>query len=188
MFDLSAVQAAIRAQGFDGWLLYDFRGINILAQRIVGLEEKKLSRRWFYFVPATGEPKKLVHAIEPASLDGLPGTQKTVYRRWQELEAGVGALVAGTKHIAMEYSPRNGNPYVSRVDAGTIELVRSLGVEVLSSGDLVQQFEATWDDEQEASHFAAAKVTDAAYGVAWTFIADQVKKNGQTTELDVQKR
>ena len=188
MFDLPAVQSAIKSQKVDGWLLYDFRGINILAQRVVGLEEKKLSRRWFYFVPATGEPKKLVHAIEPASLDGLPGKQKTVYRRWQELEAGVGALVSGAKRIAMEYSPRNGNPYVSRVDAGTIELVRSFGVEVVSSGDLVQQFEATWDDEQEASHFAAAKVTDAAYGVAWAFIADQVKKNGQTTELDVQKR
>jgi Xaa-Pro dipeptidase len=188
MFDLPAVQSAIKAQNVDGWLLYDFRGINILAQRVVGLEEKKLSRRWFYFVPASGEPKKLVHAIEPASLDSLPGKQKTVYRRWQELEAGVGALVSGAKRIAMEYSPRNGNPYVSRVDAGTIELVRSFGLEVVSSGDLVQQFEATWDDEQEASHFAAAKVTDAAYGVAWTFIAEQVKKSGQTTELDVQKR
>jgi Xaa-Pro aminopeptidase len=188
MFDLSTVQSAIKAQNVDGWLLYDFRGINILAQRVVGLEEKKLSRRWFYYVPASGEPKKLVHAIEPASLDSLPGKQKTVYRRWQELEAGVGALVSGAKRIAMEYSPRNGNPYVSRVDAGTIELVRSFGLEVVSSGDLVQQFEATWDDEQEASHFAAAKVTDAAYGVAWSFIADQVKKNGQTTELDVQKR
>jgi len=188
MFDLPAVQSAIRAQKVDGWLLYDFRGINILAQRVVGLDEKKLSRRWFYFVPATGEPRKLVHAIEPASLDGLPGTQKTVYRRWQELEAGVGALLSKTKRIAMEYSPRNGNPYVSRVDAGTIELVRSFGVDIVSSGDLVQEFEATWDDDQEASHFAAAKVTDAAYGVAWAFIADQVKKSGQTTELDVQKR
>jgi Xaa-Pro aminopeptidase len=188
MFDLPAVQAAIRAQGFDGWLLYDFRGINILAQRVVGLDEKKLSRRWFYFVPATGEPRKLVHAIEPASLDALPGSSKTVYRRWQELEAGVGALLTGVKRIAMEYSPRNGNPYVGRVDAGTIELVRSFGVTVESSGDLVQQFEATWDDEQEASHFAAAKVTDAAYGVAWSFIADQIKAKGQTTELDVQKR
>jgi len=188
MFDLPAVQSAIRAQKVDGWLLYDFRGINILAQRVVGLDEKKLSRRWFYFVLATGEPRKLVHAIEPASLDGLPGTQKTVYRRWQELESGVGALLSGTKRIAMEYSPRNGNPYVSRVDAGTIELVRSFGVDIVSSGDLVQEFEATWDDEQEASHFAAAKVTEAAYGVAWAFIADRIKAAGQTTELDVQKR
>src|SRR5947199_7345845 len=131
MFDLPAVQAAIRAQGFDGWLLYDFRGSNILAQRIVGLDEKKLSRRWFYFVPATGEPKKLVHAIEPASLDHLPGGRKTVYRRWQELEAGVGQLVSGAKRVAMEYSPRNANPYIGRVDAGTVELVRSFGCDVL---------------------------------------------------------
>ena len=157
MFDLPAVQAAIRAQGFDGWLLYDFRGSNVLAQRVVGLSEKKLSRRWFYFVPATGEPRKLVHAIEPASLDDLPGKTKTVYRRWQELEAGVGALVTGAKRVAMEYSPRNGNPYIGRVDAGTVELVRSFGVDVQPSGDLMQQFEATWDADQEASHFEAAQ-------------------------------
>jgi len=188
MFDLAAVQAAIRDQQLDGWLLYDFRGLNVLAQRVVGLAEKKLSRRWFYFVPAAGGPKKLVHAIEPAALDGLPGADKTVYRRWQELEAGVGGLVAGAKRVAMEYSPRNGNPYVSRVDAGTVELVRSFGPEVVSSGDLIQQFEATWDADQERSHFEAAKVTDAAYGVAWGFIAEQVKLKGQTTELDVQKR
>jgi Xaa-Pro aminopeptidase len=97
-------------------------------------------------------------------------------------------LLTGAKRIAMEYSPRNGNPYVGRVDAGTIELVRSFGVVVESSGDLVQQFEATWDDDQETSHFAAAKVTDAAYGVAWSFIASEIKAKGQTTELEVQKR
>lgn len=189
MFDLAAVQSAIRAAQFDGWLLYDFRGINNLALRVVGLPEKKLlSRRWFYFVPANGEPKKLVHAIEPASLDGLPGSNKTVYRRWQELEAGVGALVAGAKTVAMEYSPRNGNPYIGRVDAGTVELVRSFGSEVVSSGDLIQQFEATWDDEQEKMHFAAEKVTSEAYGVAYRFIADEIRVKGQTTEVAVQAR
>jgi Xaa-Pro aminopeptidase len=188
MFDLPAVQAAIRAQGFDGWLLYDFRGSNVLAQRIVGLDEKKLSRRWFYYVPASGEPKKLVHAIEPASLDALPGKAKAVYRRWQELEKGIQALIAGVNKVAMEYSPRNGNPYVGKVDAGTVELVRSFGVEVVSSGDLVQEFEATWDDGQESSHFAAAKVTDSAYAVAWAFIADKTRNNGQADELIVQKR
>jgi Xaa-Pro aminopeptidase len=187
MFDLAAVQAAIRDQKLDGWLLYDFRGTNVLAQRVVGLAEKKLSRRWFYFVPASGEPKKLAHAIEPAALDALPGP-KTVYRRWQELEAGVGGLVAGADRVAMEYSPRNGNPYVSRVDAGTVELVRSFGAEVVSSGDLIQLFEATWDAEQERSHFEAAKLTDAAYGVAWGFIAEQIRRSGRAMELDVQKR
>src|SRR5881227_3883975 len=104
MFALPAVQKAIQNQGLDGWLLYDFRGSNVLAQRVVGLDEKKFSRRWFYFVPASGEPRKLAHAIEPASLDSLPGKQKTVYRRWQELEAGVGKLLTGVKRIAMEYS------------------------------------------------------------------------------------
>ena len=95
MFDLDAVQAAIREAGFDGWLLYDFRGTNILAQRVADLADKNLSRRWFYYVPAAGEPKKLVHAIEPGALDHLPGTAKTIYRRWQDLETGVGELVIG---------------------------------------------------------------------------------------------
>jgi len=187
MFDLSAVQAAIREAGFDGWLLYDFRGLNVLAQRVVGAGEK-LSRRWFYFVPATGEPKKLVHAIEPASLDHLPGKHKTVYRRWQELEAGVGELVKGTKRVAMEYSPRNANPYIGRVDAGTVELVRSFGCEVLPSGDLIQRFEAVWDDDQEKSHFEAAKHCRDAYDVAFGFIADQIRAHGFVTETAVQAR
>ena len=188
MFDLAAVQASLKSHGLTGWLLYDFRGTNVLAQRILGLSEKKLSRRWFYYVPATGEPKKLVHAIEPASLDHLPGKEKIVYRRWQELEAGVAQLIVGAKSLAMEYSPRNANPYISRVDAGTIELVRSVGPEVVSSGDLIQEFEAVWDDDQVASHFAAAKVTDAAFGVAWHFIADEIKSKGRTSEVAVQDR
>ncbi len=188
MFDLNLVQQALREMNLDGWLLYDFRGMNILAQRVVGLSEKKLSRRWFYFVPAHGEPKKLAHAIEPASLDTLPGSAKTIYRTWQELEEGVCQMVIGSKQIAMEYSPRNGNPYVSRVDAGTVEMIRSFGTEVVSSGDLIQQFEATWDDDQVAMHFEAAVHTDAAYGIAYQFIADEIRANGFTTECRVQKR
>src|SRR6476661_2769811 len=143
MFDLAAIQAAIREQNLDGWLLYDFRRMNVLACRVLGFGESFLSRRWFYFIPAQGDPQKLVHRIESASLDRFPGS-KTVYMRWQELEAGVGKLVQGRKKIAMEYVPRNSNPYVSRVDAGTIELVRSFGVEIVPSGDLIQLFEACW--------------------------------------------
>ncbi|MBA4188615.1 MAG: hypothetical protein C0467_11495 [Planctomycetaceae bacterium] len=190
MFDLNAVQAAIREAGFDGWLLYDFRGLNILAQRVVGLAGKKslLSRRWFYYVPATGEPKKLVHAIEPASLDHLPGTQKVTYRRWQELEAGVGSLVSGAKKVAMEYSPRNANPYIGRVDAGTIELVKSFGCDVVASGDLIQQFEAVWDADQEKSHFEAAKHCREAYNVAFAFIAAEIKAHGKVMETAIQAR
>src|SRR5690242_10910108 len=130
MFNLTTVQTAIQQFGFDGWLLYDFRGLNILARRVVDLPaDAILSRRWFYYVPAQGEPRKLVHRIESHALDGLPGTAQ-VYLRWQELEAGVQALVKGARKVAMEYVPRNANPYVSRVDAGTVELVRSFSVEV----------------------------------------------------------
>src|SRR5438067_5203457 len=178
MFDLSSVQSAIRELGLDGWLLYDFRGLNVLARRVLGLNpEHILSRRWFYFVPARGEPKKLVHRIESGALDAYPGS-KRVYLRWQELEAGVGALVKGSKRVAMEYVPRNANPYVSRVDAGTVELVKSCGVEVVPSGDLVQLFEATWSDEQWAMHLEAARHTRSAYDVAWRFIAERMRENG----------
>ena len=187
MFDLAAIQSAVREQGLDGWLLYDFRQLNVLAARVAGTGPK-LSRRWAYFVPAKGQPKKLVHAIEPAALDHLPGDDKTVYLKWQEFEAGLAHLLGGVKRAAMEYSPRNGNMYISRVDAGTIEIVRGCGVEPVSSGDLIQQFEATWDEDQEALHFEAAKHTDAAFGVAWQFIAEQLRTQGYTTEVDVQAR
>ena len=188
MFDLEAVQAAVRAAGLDGWLLYDFRGSNVLAQRVCDLEAKKLSRRWFYYVPADGLPLKLVHAIEPAALDHLPGTTKTVYRRWQDLETGVGELVIGAKRVAMEYSPRNANPYIGRADAGTVELVKSYRVEIVPSGDLIQQFEATWDADQEKSHFEAAGHCRDAYDVAFDFIASEIRARGSVTEAAVQAR
>lgn len=185
MFHLPEIQSALRELRLDGWLLYDFRGSNVLARRIVGFPDSVTgSRRWFYWVPAKGDPHKLVHRIEDTVLDRLPGG-KTIYLRWQELEAGVAKLVQGSGRIAMEYAPRNANPYVSRVDAGTVELVRSCGVEVVSSGDLVQQFEATWDDEQWGMHQAAAEVTNAAYDVAWSAIAEGVRRSGGIEETAV---
>jgi Xaa-Pro dipeptidase len=187
MFDLAAVQSAIGEMGFDGWLLYDFRGLNVLARRVIGLpSDAMLSRRWFYFIPARGEPRKLQHRIEPHALDHLPGSAHS-YLRWQELEAGVAALVNGARRVAMEYVPRNANPYVSRVDAGTIELVRSFGVEVVPSGDLVQMFEARWDGEQWAMHQEAAKHTRSAYDVAFAFIAERVRRDGSVRETEVQQ-
>jgi Xaa-Pro aminopeptidase len=187
MFDLASVQQAIAAQSLDGWLLYDFRGLNLLARRVIGLSpDQMLSRRWFYYVPAKGEPRKLVHRIEPHALDALPGSAKA-YLRWQELEAGVGELVKGSKRVAMEYVPRNANPYVSRVDAGTVELVRSFGVEIVPSGDLVQTFEACWSDEQWAMHLEAARHTRSAFDCAFRFIADNVRKNGAVSETQVQQ-
>jgi Xaa-Pro aminopeptidase len=187
MFDLAAVQAAVREQQLDGWLLYDFRGLNVLAKRVLGFApDVMLSRRWFYFVPAQGEPRKLVHRIESGALDAYPGS-KQIYLRWQELEAGVAALVRRAKRIAMEYVPRNANPYVSRVDAGTIELVRSCGVDIVSSGDLVQLFEACWDDAQWALHQEAARHTRSAYDVAFDFIRAKTRGGGSVRETQIQQ-
>lgn len=186
MFDLPAIQQALKDFQLDGWLLYDFRGSNILARRILDLGEQPIgSRRFFYCIPADGIPRKLVHRIEQGALDHLPG-DKTVYLTWQELEAGVQKLVSGQLRVAMEYSPRNANPYISKVDAGTVELVRSCGVEPVPSGDLIQLFEATWDDAQWASHLEAAVHTDSAYSRAWKFIADRVRSGTTVTERDVQ--
>jgi Xaa-Pro dipeptidase len=188
MFNLDQVQSALRDFQLDGWLIYDFRGSNLLARRVVGFPDDQMgSRRWFYYIPASGQPRKLVHRIETAALDHLPG-EKTIYLRWQELEAGVATLLKGAKRIAMEYSPRNANPYVSRVDAGTIELVKSCGVEIVSSGDLIQRFEATWDDDQIAMHHEAARHTDSAYAVAWKFIAEKTRGGGSILETEVQAR
>jgi Xaa-Pro dipeptidase len=187
MFDLASVQSALQAAKLDGWLLYDFRGLNVLARRILDIPaDAILSRRWFYFVPAHGEPRKLVHQIEPHALEGVPGTVER-YLRWQELEASVASLLRGCRRVAMEYVPRNANPYISRVDAGTVELVRSCGVEVVSSGDLIQQFEACWDDEQWAMHLEAAKHTRSAFEAAFAFIAQRVRNAGFVYETQVQQ-
>jgi Xaa-Pro aminopeptidase len=186
--DVGAVQDALRAQGLDGWLWYDFQGANPIAQRLAGLGKGGpiASRRWFYMIPASGEPRALVHAIERHNLDALPGT-KTPYAGRVQLESGLKGLLEGTHRIAMEYSPQGAIPYVSRVDAGTIELVRAQGIEVVSSGDLVQQFEAHWDARAIASHKAAAerlyRVKDRAFDTAARRVRDRVP----TTEFDLQQ-
>ncbi|RLS80272.1 MAG: M24 family metallopeptidase, partial [Planctomycetota bacterium] len=185
MLNLAAIQTALRESHLDGWLMYDFRASNILARRILQFADGPAgSRRWVYFIPSEGPPRKLVHRIESGALDHLPG-EKQVYLKWQEFEAGVAALVAGRKRVAMEYSPRNGNPYISRVDAGTVELVREAGAEVIPSGDLIQLFEAVWDDEQWAMHLEASLHTDSAYPAAWSFIAQEIRSRGETTEAAV---
>ncbi len=190
MLNLADIQDSLQPSGFDGWLLYDFRGGNPLARRVLRFPEgAHATRRWFYFIPAQGEPRKLVHRIESGVLDHLPG-EKRIYLRWQELESGVRWLLGAVSdaralRVAMEYALGVSNPYVSYVDAGTVEFVRTLGVNVQSSGDLIQQFEAALDDEQWAMHLGAARLTDAAYSVAWKFIADGVRGGRVVTELDV---
>jgi Xaa-Pro aminopeptidase len=186
MFDLATIQQSLRGFGIDGWLLCDFRGSNLPARRVLDLEGRPPgSRRFFYMVPAEGEPTKLVHAIEPRALDHLPGS-KVVYKAWQELEASVAALVAGKRRVAMEYAPNLTNPYVSKVDAGTIEFVRGQGIEVVSSGDLIQLFEATWDDRQWEQHRRAEAVTTSAFDLAWGLIADRTRGGGSIRETEVQ--
>ncbi len=188
MFDLDATQAAIQQFGMDGWLLYDFRGINLLAARIAGIPDDDLgSRRWFYFVPASGQPRKLVHAIEPAMLDHLPG-DKIVYLKWQELEAGLQSMLSGSGTVAMEYSEKAGNPYVSRVDAGTVELVRSFGPTVVSSGNLIQYFEARFTDEQWQLHLQADALNQQAFEMAWQTIADHARSGQTLSESQLQQK
>ncbi|HEU4929047.1 MAG TPA: M24 family metallopeptidase [Candidatus Krumholzibacteria bacterium] len=187
MFDLNAIQSALRDLGLDAWLLYDFRGSNPLARRVLGLDEKAInSRRFFYLIPANGAPRKLLHRIETFVLDTLPG-ERVVYLRWQELEKGIKELVSPFKRVAMEYSPKNAIPYVSHVDAGTVEMVKAAGVEVVSSGDLITIFEATWDDAQWQMHLEADKHTQAGYDVAWGLIAERVRAGKTLREVDVQK-
>jgi Xaa-Pro aminopeptidase len=182
--NIPAVQEALRAEGLDGWLLYDFHGSNPIAARVANTlgEGRMTTRRWFYLIPAAGEPRALVHAIERHNLDDLPG-HKTVYAGREELEAGLAQLVSGLHRVAMEYSPKCAIPYISRVDAGTVELVRQHGIEVRSSGDLVQQFEARWDDTALATHRQAAKALYRIKDRAFEAIARRAGAGTQEYEI-----
>ena len=186
-FELSAIQHALREDGLDGWLLYDFHGSNPIARGVAGLRggAKLTTRRWYYLVPASGAPRALVHGIERDALAHLPGEQRT-YAGRAALEAGLAGLLQGMRRIAMEYSPACAIPYVSRVDAGTVERIRSLGAEVVSSGDLVQRFEAVWDDAALASHRAASERLYAIKDRAFALIRDRVA-GGALTEHAVQQ-
>jgi len=175
--DVGAIQQALRSERLDGWLLYDFHGSNPIASHLAGLDHgaHMTTRRWYYLIPAKGSPRGLVHAIERHNLDPLPG-EKTAYAGRQELESGLTRLLSGLRRVAMEYSPDCAIPYLSRVDAGTAEAVRRRGVEIVSSGDLVQQFEATWTSDQLASHRSASealyRIKDRAFATAATALRD----------------
>ena len=184
---ISRIQQAVQAAGVDGWLFYDFRGSDPLAASILNLPRGvHRTRRWFYFVPASGEPVRVVHAIEPAALDHLPG-DKRVYLAWQQLHSELRDLLAGKQRIAMQYSPLNNIPYVARVDAGTVELIRSLGVEVVSSADLVSEFEATLTSEQHRSHIEAADQLGALVHAAFGEIARRLRQDDPPTEYEIQQ-
>ena len=184
---IPAVQGALREEGVDGWLLYDFQGSNPIASRLSGLagSGKMATRRWYYFIPATGEPRGLVHAIERYNLDHLPG-DKRAYAGREQLSSGLRALLGGARTVAMEYSPSNAIPYVSRVDAGTIETVQQLGVTVVSSGDLAQRFEAIWSDAAFATHVAAAERLYRVKDRAFALIRERMTTHTPVSEIDVQ--
>ncbi len=183
-FDLAAVQAAIRAADLDGWLLYDFRNTDPIARKVLGLEGHAGSRRWFYFLPAEGEPRKLVHAIETKALDAVPGAA-TVYLTWQSLDDGITRILGDAQRVAMNYSPQCDVPYVSKVDAGTVEKVRSKGVEVVSSADLMQAFEAVLDEEQLASHHRAAKRVRDLVDEVFALVGKTLRAGKAITERDI---
>ena len=187
-FDRSAMQRALVEDGLDGWLLYDFHGSNPIARRIAGLSgaAKLTTRRWYYLVPASGEPRALVHRIERDTLAHLPGKRR-IYSGRAELDTGLAELMRGMGRVAMEYSPACAIPYLSRVDAGTVERIRSLGAEVVSSGDLVQRFEAAWDSTALATHRDASEHLHAIKDRTFELIRDGVA-GGATSEYEVQQR
>jgi Xaa-Pro dipeptidase len=183
--NLNAIQSALREHHLDGWLFYDHHHRDPIAYRILSLDEDSfVSRRWFYFIPAEGEPRKLVHRIESGKLDSLPGT-KDAYSSWQELEHKLEAMLDGAATIAMQYSPRNAIMYVAMVDAGTIELIRSMGKKVVSSADLVSVFEAVLTEHQISTHFEAQRRLDAVLAAGWKYIGESVRTNTPITEFDV---
>jgi Xaa-Pro aminopeptidase len=187
--DIGAVQAALRADGIDGWLLYDFRGLNPLAADVTGVGRQGghlATRRWYYLIPATGEPRGLVHKIEKDSLAHLPGATSR-YAGRDQLEAGLRTLLHGMQRVAMEYSPGCAIPYVARVDAGTIELVRQAGADVVSSGDLIQRFSTIWDAAAITTHVQASEKLYRVKDRALDVVARRLRDRTATTEYDVQQ-
>lgn len=181
------IQSALREEQIDGWLLYNFRGNNPFASRILNLPSHIMqTRRYYYLVPAQGEPRKLVHGIEQWNLDDVPG-EKTVYVSWRSLDEGLASMLKGLRTVAMEYSPGNAIPYVATVDAGTVELVRKAGVEVVSSANLVQRFEACWSDEQAADNMESAKHLREIVDLTFGFMKRKIGGNEGLTEYQVQQ-
>ena len=184
--NLAAIQTALRERNIDAWFFCDHHHRDPIAYRVLGLPENLMvTRRWFYVIPAEGDPAKLVHKIESGHLDALPGSKRQ-YSSWQELFENVKAMLAPYRDIAMQYSPNNLVFYISLVDGGTIELIRGLGKNVVSSGDLVAQFEATWSEEQIKSHYVARDAIDSITAEAFREIGRRAR-NGGTTEYAIQQ-
>ncbi|MGD0338595.1 MAG: M24 family metallopeptidase [Bacteroidota bacterium] len=184
---IGQIKQALRQHDLDGWLFYDFHNRDQLAYRILGLDGTKLtSRRWFYFIPATGDPQKLVHTVEKTKLDTIPG-KKNVYLSWEQQHAYLKQILGSPKKIAMQYSPMNNIPYISIVDAGTVELVRSFGHEIVSSAGLVQMFEAVIDQSGYQSHLSAGAKVHKTKNDAFAEIGKTLREGRGVTEFDIQR-
>jgi Xaa-Pro dipeptidase len=182
---LARIQAALQQQKLDGWLFYDFRGSDLIAYRVLGLDPHGIrTRRWYCFVPARGQPQKLVHAIEPHALDGVPGPAAT-YSSWRVRDRELGRIVRGARRVAMQYSPRNEIPTVARTDAGTVELVRAMGPEVVSSAELVAQIESVLSPEELASQSVAAELVAQAQEATAQEAARRIRTGGPATEREL---
>jgi Xaa-Pro aminopeptidase len=185
--NLESIQTELQKAGLDGWLFFDHHLRDPLAYHVLGLDlSSHVTRRWYYFIPARGEPRGLIHRVEPHVLNILPGA-KIFYARWQEQETGLKQLLQGARTVAMQYSPRCAVPYVANVDAGTVELIRGLGVEVVSSAELIQVFEAKWTPAQLEMHLEAGRRVDVIRAEAFDFIKQATRAGQPLDEYGVQQ-
>jgi Xaa-Pro aminopeptidase len=183
---LDQIQSALRDAGLDGWLFFDHHERDPLAYRVLGLKAGHASRRWYYLIPASGTPRGLVHRIESGTLDSLPG-EKAVYSTWREQRDGLRAMLDGSRRVAMQYSPNCAIPYVANVDAGTVELIRGFGVDVVSSAELIQLFEARWTPAMLEMHLEAGRKTDQLRREAFELVGGALARNQTITEYAVQQ-
>ena len=185
--ELAKIQQELRNQELDGWLFFDHHLRDPLGYRVLGFTASRTpTRRWYYLIPAEGEPRGLAHRVERAMIDSLPG-EKILYSSWTEQVDGLRRITAGVRRVAMQYSPQCAIPYVSMVDAGTVELVRSVGVEVVSSAELIQYFEARWTPAALESHLEAGRRVDKVRGEAFALIRERTRNGAAVTELEVKQ-
>lgn len=187
MPDIARIQTELKTAGLDGWLLYDFHNRDAIAYRVLGLDFGKFtSRRWFYWIPAEGEPIRLCSKVEPTKLDALPG-EKRLYLSWRDLHAGLQAMLGHARRVAMQYSPMANIPYVSVVDGGTIDLIRSFGYEIVSSAGLVQTFQAVLDEAAYRSHLEAGERIQRIKNDAFDLVGRELRAGRTLTQYDVQQ-
>lgn len=185
--NLLEIQEALRAEALDGWLFFDHHRRDPLAYRVLDFEpQSPVTRRWFYFIPATGEPRGLVHKIEAETLNALPGPHRT-YASWQEMGTGIAAILQDARKIAMQYSPECAIPYVAMVDAGTVEMIRAMHVDVVSSANLLQYFDSRWSAEQLEMHLEAGRRVDGIRRAAFEHVGEALRANRTVSEWDVQQ-